>query len=232
VSKQNSETDNKQPEIHITDRRRIHIDYNDGADNESAESAFGSEGAAPDFVVSVPDSEAVIHELQNKLSEAEAKREEAERERNDLVDRFRKGQLQLKAENDEMRQRLQRNFEQKLEGARGEIAAGLLDVLDNLKLAISAAFVHEGKGAEFDSLLGGVRVTAQMFETRLSALGISPVTSAGEVFNPEIHEAVEMVEVDASLDGRVIDEMQTGYRFGNKLLRPARVRVGRAGGRS
>jgi molecular chaperone GrpE (heat shock protein) len=41
-----------------------------------------------------------------------------------------------------------------------------------------------------------------------------------------------MVEVDASLDGRVINEMQTGYRFGNKLLRPARVRVGRAGGRS
>ena len=59
-------------------------------------------------------------------------------------------------------------------------------------------------------------------------LGLKPVISVGEQFNPEIHEAVEIVSVSAEEDNHVIEEFQTGYTFGDRLLRPARVRVGRA----
>lgn len=232
MNKENPETENPQtPGLNIRDKRRIHIDYEaeDSASGSPENSSdAGASGDVTEFSVSVPDTDAVITELHNKLAEAEAKRLEAERERDDLVDRFRKGQIQIKAENDELRQRLQRSFEQKLEAARGELVASLLDVLDSLKLAVSAASVHQNKGSEFDSLLGGVRVTAQMFESKLMSMGASPVNSTGEIFNPELHEAVEMVPVDASQDGRVVDEMQTGYKFGDRLLRPARVRVGKA----
>jgi molecular chaperone GrpE len=132
---------------------------------------------------------------------------------------------------------MQRTFDQKLEAARGDVVAGLLDTLDNLKRAISAAETGAETGAEngetreaaFNALLEGVRATAALFESKMQGLGLTPVAGVGEEFNPEIHEAVEMVEVPAEQDHKVIAEYQTGYKFGDRLLRPARVRVGRAG---
>jgi molecular chaperone GrpE len=86
----------------------------------------------------------------------------------------------------------------------------------------------DGSGPEFESLLEGVRATAEMFEARMRNLGLAPVLSEGEEFNPEIHEAVETVPVAPEQDNHVVEELQPGYKFGDRLLRPARVRVGRA----
>ena len=199
--------------INITDKRRVSAD--DPMPDDAPERAAASQPS--------------VAELLSKLKESEAKREEAERQVRDFAERFRHAQAQLRAENDELRLRLQRNFEQKLDSARGDMVAGLLDVLDTLKLAIAAASSQQGKGAEFDNLLGGVRITAQQFEAKMNSLGLTPIVSVGEVFNPEIHEAVELVACTPEQDGRVVEELQTGYKFGDRLLRPARVRVGRAG---
>src|SRR5262249_40469662 len=166
--------------------------------------------------------------LQAKLKEAEEKRIEAERQVRDFVDRFRHAQAKLKAETDEQRARLQRTFDQKLDAARGDVVSGLLDTLDNLKRAVAAAEKSDKKNTDFTALLDGVRATAQMFEARMQSLGLSAVPSTGEEFNPEVHEAVEIVPVSKDEDNKVIEEFQTGYRFGDRLLRPARVRVGRA----
>ena len=70
--------------------------------------------------------------------------------------------------------------------------------------------------------------TARSFERALIDVGVEPVDSVGADFDPEIHEAVDMVAVDAENDGKIIAEYARGYRFGDKLLRPARVQVGRA----
>lgn len=199
--------------INITDKRRVSAD--DPMPDDAPERAAASQPS--------------VAELLSKLKESEAKREEAERQVRDFAERFRHAQAQLRAENDELRLRLQRNFEQKLDSARGDMVASLLDVLDTLKLAIAAASSQQGKGPEFDNLLGGVRITAQQFEAKMNSLGLTPIVSVGEVFNPEIHEAVELVACPPEQDGRVVEELQTGYKFGDRLLRPARVRVGRAG---
>lgn len=169
-----------------------------------------------------------IESLQAKLKDAEEKRSEAERKVSEFADRFRKAQEQLKAENDEIRARINRTSEQKLEAARGDLVAGLLDTLDNLKRAVAAAEKSENRGADFNALLDGVRATANLFEARMQALGLTALVSEGEDFNPEVHEAVEIVPVDRDQDNKVIAEYQTGYKFGDRLLRPARVRVGRA----
>ena len=169
-----------------------------------------------------------IESLQAKLKEAEEKRGEADRKVSEFADRFRKAQEQLKAETDEIRARINRTSEQKLEAARGDLVAGLLDTLDNLKRAVAAAEKSEGRGADFNALLEGVRATANLFESKMLALGLIPVAAEGEDFNPEVHEAVEIVPVKADQDNKVIAEYQTGYKFGDRLLRPARVRVGRA----
>jgi molecular chaperone GrpE len=198
-----------------TDKRRISV-----IDDESTVEAVPEQ---PEAVISE------IEQLQSKLKEADEKRAEAERQVRDISDRFRHAQAKLKAETEEQRARMQRVFDQKIEGARGDIVAGLLDALDNLKRAITAAEKSERRETDWESLLEGVRATANMFEAKMQGLGLKPITSVGEQFNPEIHEAVEIVPVKAEEDNNVIEEFQTGYRFGDRLLRPARVRVGRAG---
>ncbi|MFN0087134.1 MAG: nucleotide exchange factor GrpE [Blastocatellia bacterium] len=164
-----------------------------------------------------------------RLKAAEEKRAEAERKVSEFGDRFRKAQEQLKAETEEQRARIQRTFDQRLAAGRGDIIASLLDVLDNLKRALAAAEKSEKRETDFDVLLEGLRATAGLFEAKMTAMGLAAVRSVGEDFNPELHEAVEMVAVPADQDNKVIEEYQAGYTFGDRLLRPARVRVGRAG---
>jgi molecular chaperone GrpE len=211
--------------ITINDRRG-----GDGADGPDIE--IGSESAGqPDHTgqanPGAPTIE-LVAELTARLRESEEKLIEAERQVRDFAERFRSSQAQLRAETDEQRARLQRNFEQRLETARGDLVAGLLDTLDNLRRAIAAASNGEKREVDFDALFEGVRATAQLFDSKMQSLGLVRIQSEGEPFNPELHEAVEIVAVTSDLDNRVIQEYQAGYRFGERLIRPARVRVGKA----
>jgi molecular chaperone GrpE (heat shock protein) len=215
--------------------REIPITINDrrggnGADGPDIE--IGSESTSqPDHTgqdnPGAPTIE-LVAELKAKLRESEEKLTEAERQVRDFAERFRSSQAQLRAETDEQRARLQRNFEQRLETARGDLVAGLLDTLDNLRRAIAAASNGEKREVDFDALFEGVRATAQLFDSKMQSLGLVRIQSEGEPFNPELHEAVEIVAVTPDLDNRVIQEYQAGYRFGERLIRPARVRVGKA----
>jgi molecular chaperone GrpE len=210
---------NAEPELIVTDKRRF---------TPEGETIEREQDFQRDSTTEVVEAPSEVEQLRVRLKEAEEKRVEAERQVRDFSDRFRHAQAQLKAETDEQRARLQRTFDQKLDAARGDVVAGLLDTLDNLKRAIAAAEKSDNKNADFVALLEGVRATANMFEARMQSLGLSAVPSTGEEFNPEVHEAVEIVPVAKDEDNRVIEEFQTGYRFGARLLRPARVRVGRA----
>jgi molecular chaperone GrpE len=211
---------NAEPELTVTDKRR----FTPEGEAIEREQDFQRDSTTEPF-----EAPSEVEQLRARLKEAEEKRIEAERQVRDFADRFRHAQAQLKTETDEQRARLQRTFDQKLEAARGDVVAGLLDTLDNLKRAIAAAEKSDNKNSDFVALLDGVRATANMFEAKMQSLGLSAAPpSVGEQFNPEIHEAVEIVPVAKGEDNRVIEEFQTGYMFGARLLRPARVRVGRA----
>jgi molecular chaperone GrpE len=214
-------TDQKaEPEVVVNDKRRF---TPDGEAIKPEPQDFQKDSAAEPA-----EATAEVEQLRSRLKESEEKRIEAERQVRDFADRFRHAQSKLQAETDEQRARLQRVFEQKLEAARGDIIAVLLDTLDNLKRATAAAEKSDNRNSDFIALLNGVRATANMFEAKMQSLGLSAVPSTGEEFNPEVHEAVEIVPVAKDEDNRVIEELQTGYRFGARLLRPARVRVGRS----
>lgn len=205
----------QESEIRVKDKRRFTPDGDPVAESEEQ---VAEEKPSED-----------LEALQAKLKDAEEKRAEAERKVSEFSDRFRKAQEQLKAETDEIRARMNRTFEQKLDAARGDLVLSLLDTLDNLKRAVAAAEKSEKRGADFNALLEGVRATAILFETKMQTLGLSAISSQGEEFNPEVHEAVEIVPAEPDQDNKVLAEYQTGYKFGDRLLRPARVRVGRAG---
>ncbi len=227
------------PEFKVTDKRRFITEEDD---------AIASASDAPDEPIEEAEAEAFeafeidldrmkldaaavereMEELRTKLKESETRRDEAVKASEDYADRFRRAQLQLRAETEELRGRLQRTFEQKLEVARGDVVASLLDTLDNLQRAITAADVATEQGVAFLALRDGVRATAEMFELQLKKLGLQALVSEGEQFNPELHEAVELAIVPEEQDNTVLAELQRGYKFGDRLLRPARVKVGRA----
>jgi len=119
---------------------------------------------------------------------------------------------------------LQRNADVRFEAAKGELLKRFLEATDNLERAVLSAEA----GSDASTLLKGVKATHALLLKLLEAEGVKPVAALGEPFDPMVHEAVDTVEVEPELDGKVVEVYKTGYKFGEKLLRPAVVRVGRS----
>jgi molecular chaperone GrpE len=119
--------------------------------------------------------------------------------------------------------RLEMDFQRRVEQEKRKMMLPFLDVLDNLERAVDAA----GNGGNVDSLLEGVQITASLLLSKLQALGVEHIPVIGQEFDPNMEQAVGIVEVaEPDRDGVVMDEVLRGYRMGDQLLRPARVRVG------
>lgn len=129
---------------------------------------------------------------------------------------------ELSRENDAYRARLRQDLERRAELRTGEILSGFLEIIDNFERALEVS----GE-TSLEALREGLELNLQLLVSKLSAQGIEPLCLKGQPYDPELAEAVGTVPVsDPEEDGIVIDELQTGYRFGDQLLRPARVRIG------
>jgi molecular chaperone GrpE len=190
-------------EIRVNDRRRRYF----GDDDPVPEAGPETLNLKPSYV-----------------EELEARTKAAEQSAQDLKSRFDQLKVRLQQETDETRQRLNRAADERAERGKIDFIANLLPVLDNLERATEAA----DSGGTLEQVTAGVRQTAESFKNALAAAGIEAVPALGEVFDPELHEAVETAEVDPDQDGKVIAEYARGYRVGDRLLRAARVKVGRA----
>lgn len=192
-------------EIRVTDRRRVNADGE--ANSAAAASAEDGPSLKPRYV-----------------EELEARTRAAEQKVMDVQGRFEQLRAQMQRETDETRQRLNRAADERARREKIDFISVLLPVADNLQRAIQAAEL----GGTLDSLLDGVRVTLSNFENALIASGVEPLEAVGQPFDPEQHEAVDTTEVEPERDGLVIAEYSRGYRIGDRLLRPARVQVGRS----
>ena len=162
-------------------------------------------------------------ELEARLKEETTRREAAESKLVGVQAKFEEAKASLEKETADMRARLKKTLEDRAKQSQFDFLKTLLPVLDNLNLAISASETDPS----IDHLREGVVGTARSFEQALLSVGVEPVSGVGTDFNPEVHEAIDMAEVDADQDGKVTSEYQRGYKFGDQLLRPARVQVGR-----
>jgi len=201
---QNSEpNEDSAEEIRVTDRRRRYLDQDVASEPEAATE---KPNLKPSYV-----------------EELEARTRAAEKLAQEVQSRFQQLRSQLQQETDETRQRLNRAADERAQREKADFIAALLPVLDNLQRAMEA--LDSGSSSE---LIGeGVRRTAESFENALAAAGVDPIESVGELFDPELHEAVDTIEVEPEHEGKVISEYSRGYRLGERLLRPARVKVGR-----
>jgi molecular chaperone GrpE len=196
--------DERQNEVRVTDRRRVYLD-DEGGEH------INREVEAPNLKPSY-------------VEELEARTKAAERQVQEVQARFDQLRQQLQRETDETRMRLNRSADERAEASRAKFIESLLPVMDDLDRAIAAA----AKDAPREAILQGIRSTANSFQNALANAGVEPIASIGEPFDPELHEAVDTAEADPEMEGRVIDEYSRGFRIGDRLLRPARVKVGRA----
>ena len=153
-------------------------------------------------------------------SRAELKRVETEIA--DLKDRLARRQ----ADFENYRKRGERERGETYERVVAEIAAKLLPVLDNLKRALDTeASLEAGESDEFRHFLSGVDLIFKQLGGVIEALGVKPIAAVGERFDPHIHEAVVSEPTDEHEPDTVMEEILRGYRLGDKLIRPALVKV-------
>jgi len=126
------------------------------------------------------------------------------------------------AENDEFRVRLQKENETRLDQFKAILFARLLPILDNLKRAAQSA----SQSQDLDSLQEGIDLVVNQFSNELKENGVETVTSVGEKFDPKSHEVFLTVETeDESQDEMIIEELETGYRFKDKLIKASKVKI-------
>jgi len=140
--------------------------------------------------------------------------EELRRERDALQDRL----LRTAAEFDNYRKRMDRERRELADYTAGEAIKDLLPIIDNLERALQAS-------AQDDPLRKGVELIHKQMLEMLRKRGVTPIEALGADFDPNVHEAVTHEESDQHREGEVMEELQRGYKVGERLLRPAMVKV-------
>src|SRR5208283_1114708 len=142
--------------------------------------------------------------------------EKLKAERDALLDRL----ARLQAEFDNARKRAVREQQEFREFAAAEVIKSILPILDSFERALKAG----GNSSDFRN---GVELIYRQLQDALLKLGVQPILALGQAFDPRVHEAIEMVDTTEVADHHVFDELQRGYKYKDRLLRPAMVRVAR-----
>jgi molecular chaperone GrpE len=146
-------------------------------------------------------------------SEAERWKAAAEENHNRL--------LRALADMENLRRRVRKEQEDMLKYASLKVIEELLPALDNFERALSA----DKESLTVDSLLQGVSMVYRQMMQVFEKEGLAPIEAAGKPFDPNLHQAVMQVE-DANYEsGVVVEELQKGYQFKDRIIRPAMVKV-------
>src|SRR5580765_7260973 len=150
----------------------------------------------------------------------DAELQKVKAERDSLLDRLARAQ----AEFENARRRASKEQQDFRDFALADTIKTLLPVVDNFERALQS----KSDPADFRS---GIELIYKQLQDVLAKLGVRPIPAKGEQFDPHVHEAVEMVETSDAADHEVLEEWQRGYKFKDRLLRPAMVRVAKNAGK-
>jgi len=174
---------------------QVEIREENQAADERAEAAAAPDGAG-DLAAEVERWKAAAEESQNRY-------------------------LRAMADMENMRKRVRKEQEDLAKYASLKVIAELLPVLDNFERALAS----ERSSMTVDSLLEGVNMVYRQMVQVFEKEGLTPIESAGKPFDPHLHQAVMQVEDAAYESGVVVEELQKGYQFKDRVIRPAMVKV-------
>jgi molecular chaperone GrpE len=185
--------------------------------SEQEKSALDLEHELP--AASDGDENASGAEVRGESSGAESELQKLRAERDSLLDRLSRAQ----AEFENARRRASKEQHEFREYATADAIKSLLPVVDSLERALQVK-------SDVAELRNGVDLIYKQLQAALSKLSVNPIAAEGEPFDPRYHEAIEMVETTKAPDHQV-EELQRGYKFKDRLLRPAMVKVARNPGK-
>jgi molecular chaperone GrpE len=139
-----------------------------------------------------------------------------EAEKNDARERM----LRIAAEFENFKKRSRKDQSEGEAKAREHVLRDMLEVIDNLERAVAV-----GEGADPRALQQGVQLVLRLFGSKLERYDVKPFEAKGQAFDPRVHDAISQVPTADAPPGSVVNEVQKGYRIGDRLLRPAMVSV-------
>ena len=149
-------------------------------------------------------------------SDRDSEVEKLRAERDSLVDRL----ARVQAEFDNARKRATKEQQDFRDYALVDTIKTIIPVLDSFDRALQTS----PEKSEFHA---GMELIHKQLVDALAKLGVRPISAKGEQFDPRYHEAIEMVDTEDAEDHQVLEELQSGYKLKDRLLRPAMVKVAR-----
>lgn len=161
-------------------------------------------------------AEAIETEAEEAKAEETAKAEEnpLEKELSDTKEQL----LRTTAEYANFRKRSEKEKQDSYAFAKAETIKELLPVIDNLERALS------NEQQDYEGLKKGVEMTFNSLMSTLEKLGVEVFGESGEIFDPNLHNAVMHIEDENLKDGEIVDVFQRGYKINDKIIRPAMVK--------
>lgn len=159
-----------------------------------------------------------VEELEKKLSDSQKKIEE-------VLSSYKEIKQQSATEVQKARERIQNEFNRRNAKIKSDLISKFIEILDNFERALAIA----SQKHSFDSLLEGVELIRNQFIAALVEHDVTELNVEGQPFNPEFAEAVEVIEVGSpEKDNMILEVVNKGYLMGDLLIRPAKVKIGRA----
>jgi molecular chaperone GrpE len=171
---------------------------------ETPEDSGGAEAQLPQETTLKPDE---LQELSQKLADAEAKSAEN-------LD----GWQRTLAEFQNYKKRIEREREADQAAMKGDLLRKVLPILDDLQRALQNRPTQ-------DAWTDGIELIERKLEAILEAEGLTRIEAQGALFDPNFHEAISNEPVDGAESGRIVGVVQNGYMLGDRVIRPAQVRV-------
>ncbi len=158
-------------------------------------------------VAKEPTSEEIIEQLQAQLKQSEDK------------------YLRVHADFENIKKRLEKEKYQAIDYASEKFARDLLTPIDTLEMALVSAKADLEPLELLAKLKEGIELTIKNFNTAFEKHDIGAIATQGEMFDPNFHDAVMQVNSDEHEDGQIVQELQKGYKYKERLLRPAMVSI-------
>ncbi|WP_392566086.1 nucleotide exchange factor GrpE [Utexia brackfieldae] len=169
-----------------------------------------------------PSTESETELLERKVQEQQVQIKQLESELQVAKKNESEAMIRARAEVDNIRRRVEQDVEKAHKFALEKFSNELLPVIDNLERALEAT---DRNNPELQSTIEGLELTLKSFLDTVKKFGIEQVKPENEQLNPDLHQAITMVESPDHQSGYVINAIQKGYTLNGRLLRPAMVVV-------
>lgn len=148
--------------------------------------------------------------------------EKALRQEHERAEDYLRRLAYLQAEFENYRKRVEKERQEMNQVAADKLVVSMLDVMDELEMAIDVA----KRSSDKEAIVKGLEMVLKKLSSLLENEGLRPIESVGRRFDPALHEAIQRVPVGEDMKGKVVEEVRKGYTLRGKVIRSGLVKVG------